>query len=406
MRAISAKLGRREHLLRALVDVDVYGAFSRLQEELARVRKSLEPAAPARRMRFTEYAASLFEHKVKTGQLRSAKSRERWEFIIRLHLAPAFGEFFIDAIRRSDIKAWKEQMGELIVAKKLHPGTANDRLSMLGRILSAAAVEFEWERNPTVGIERFDASEHPTYTEEEPNSLTVEEVRKFLAAMPELWPQHFAMTALGFATGLRPSSLRPLRRTGDLADVKWGETVLLVRRSQTMGDEVMETTKTKKRQKLFLPEDLMSVLRWHVDTQISEPIKAASDLLFPSEAAGFRAKSVLDKPFRAVAATVKLGKRLTPRGMRRTYQDLARAAEMRDLVTRAISGHATEQMQQHYSTVAQSEMREGIAKIISLAGVREVMAKQERAGGMDVVCIGEKNKNGQVGSDSQLADSA
>lgn len=56
--------------------------------------------------------------------------------------------------------------------------------------------------------------------------------------------------------------------------------------------------------------------------------------------------------------------------MRRTYQDLARAAEMKDLVTRAISGHATEQMQQHYSTVAQTEMRQGIAKIISLAGVR------------------------------------
>ena len=45
----------------------------------------------------------------------------------------------------------------------------------------------------------------------------------------------------------------------------------------------------------------------------------------------------------------------------------------RGLVTRAIWGHATEQMQQHYSTVAQTEMREGIAKIISLAGVREAM---------------------------------
>jgi hypothetical protein len=31
------------------------------------------------------------------------------------------------------------------------------------------------------------------------------------------------------------------------------------------------------------------------------------------------------------------------RAMRRTYQDLARAAEMKDLMTRAISGHATEQ---------------------------------------------------------------
>ena len=59
-------------------------------------------------------------------------------------------------------------------------------------------------------------------------------------------------------------------------------------------------------------------------------------------------------------------------------------------------------MQQHYSTVAQTEMREGIAKIISLAGVREAM----KAGGIEVVSIGDKNKNGQMGVESQLADSA
>ena len=164
----------------------------------------------------------------------------------------------------------------------------------------------------------------------------------------------------------------------------------------------MEATKTKKRQKLFLPKELMDVLRWHVEQQIPESIQAESDLLFPSETGGFRSRSVLDKPFRDVAAAIKLGRHVTPRGMRRTYQDLARAAEMKDLVTRAISGHATEQMQQHYSTVAQTEMREGIAKIISLAGVREAMG----AGGMEVVRIGTKNENGQLSISSQLADSA
>jgi len=141
------------------------------------------------------------------------------------------------------------------------------------------------------------------------------------------------------------------------------------------------------------------VLRWHVDFQLSESVRATSDLLFPSEAGGFRSPSVLDKPFREVALAIKVGRHVTPRAMRRTYQDLARAAEMRDLVTRAISGHATEQMQQHYSTVAQSEMRDGIAKIISLAGVREAM-KSGREGGIEVVSIGDKNKNGQLGASS------
>jgi integrase len=400
-RVTDPRTGKLKEIRLSLESLDARSAYNRLQDELGKVRSGLEPPTPARRMRFVEYAASLFEHKLKTGRIKSAKSREKWEYVIRLHLAPVFGELFIDGIRRSDIKAWKERMGEMIQRGELHPGTANDRLAMLGRILGAAAEEFEWARNPMVGVERFDTSEQPTYTEEEPNALTVGEARAFLSAMRHAYPQHFAMTALGFTTGLRPSSLRPLRRQGELADVKWDENALLVRRSQTVGDEVMETTKTKRRQKLFLPEGLMDVLRWHVDQHISGRAQAESDLLFPSETGGYRSGSVLDKPFREVAQAINLGRGITPRGMRRTYQDLARAAEMKDLVTRAISGHATEQMQQHYSTVAQAEMREGIAKIISLAGVREAM----KASGTEVVCNGARNENGQLGSVSQLADS-
>lgn len=65
-----------------------------------------------------------------------------------------------------------------------------------------------------------------------------------------------------------------------------------------------------------------------------------------------------------------------------TSQDLARAGEVNDLVTRAVSGHATEMMQHHYSTVNPSEVRDGLAKIISLAGFkRDLRAAPEAPGG-------------------------
>lgn len=203
-RTTDPRTGKMKEVRLNLIGVDALGAYNRLQDELGIVRDGLKPAAPVQRMLFTEYAASLFEHKLKTGQIKSAKSREKWEYVIRLHLAPVFGELYIDAIRRADIKAWKETMGVMIQAGEIHPGTANDRLAVLGRILTAAAQELEWDRNPMAGIERFDISEHPTYTEEEPNSLTVDEVRRFLVAMKDAFPQHFAMTALGFATGFAP----------------------------------------------------------------------------------------------------------------------------------------------------------------------------------------------------------
>jgi hypothetical protein len=64
------------------------------------------------------------------------------------------------------------------------------------------------------------------------------------------------------------------------------------------------------------------------------------------------------KLFVEVAKAIGLKEHISPRAMRRTFQDLARAAEIRDLVTRAVSGHATEDMHRHYSTVQTDEIRE------------------------------------------------
>jgi len=61
---------------------------------------------------------------------------------------------------------------------------------------------------------------------------------------------------------------------------------------------------------------------------------------------------------------MKLSYPLTPRAMRRTFQDLARAAEVADIVTRSVSGHAAAEMQRHYSTVNPREQREGLARVL------------------------------------------
>ena len=145
----------------------------------------------------------------------------------------------------------------------------------------------------------------------------------------------------------------------------------------------MATTKTKIRQRITLPDVLVDILRWHIDTQLTTDAMRQSELLFPAEDGGFRSRSALKMPFVAVAAAIGLKKHVSPKAMRRTFQDLARAAEVKDIVTRAISGHATETMQHHYSTVAAEEKKLAIAKVIELAGVRGTLAVGPSArGGM------------------------
>ena len=92
--------------------------------------------------------------------------------------------------------------------------------------------------------------------------------------------------------------------------------------------------------------------------------------LFPSETGSYRSTSCPDRPFARVVKEMELGKRLTPRAMRRTFQDLARAADLREVVTRAVSGQPTETMQRLYSTVGSDEVRAGLTAIEALTGVR------------------------------------
>jgi integrase len=324
------------------------------------------------RLRYGDYATSLFKRKLGSGDLKSAKSRERWAQTQDGHLIPAFGDWFIDQLRRGDIEEWKAAQGARVTKGKLSPHTVNGWLRILLTTLRQAVVDLDQEYDPTKGIRPLDTSTWHTYTEEEPNSLTVDEVPRFMATARALCPQHFAMLALGLATGRRPSELRPLRRQGPTPDILWTDGVLLVRRSETRG-EVMERTKTGKRLRIPLPTVLMEILQQHVDTLPVGPMRQ-SELLFPSTSGGYRAPSCLDKPIVEIAKAAKIKKALSPRFMRRTFQDLGRAANVHDFVVKAISGHATTSMQERYSSVSGEEVRTGLAKVIALAGLTSTAA--------------------------------
>jgi integrase len=376
-RVVDPTTGRMREIKKSLPQADLATAFMWLNDERKRIQAG--PLLAQRRTeRFADYAVSLLERKVNTREIKSARSREKWRYTLEHLIAgteavaagteavSGFGEMFVDQIRPLHVQAWRVGVCQLIAAGTYSPVTANGWLAVFHVIMKAAKRDFELPSDPTEGIPSFDTSEHPTYTEEEPNTLTADVAAEFLTYMREECPQHYAMTYLGMATGLRPSSMRPLRHAGPTPDVLWDKAVILVRRSHTLGDEIMDTTKTKLRQRINVPAEVMDVLRWHVETQIVTPEQRASELLFPREDGGLRTEHVLRKPFARIKALMGLGIRFTPRGLRRTFNDLARMAGVESLITRSISGHATDRMREHYSTVTPVEQRESIGRVLHL----------------------------------------
>jgi integrase len=319
----------------------------------------------------------LLARKIATGKLATPSSRRGWIDTQQLHLLPAFGDCYLDTIKRIDIEEWKAAQAQSVVWRhggpptRISPHTVNQRLRVLLSTLRAAVGELDLAYDPTRAVEPLDTSVDETFTEEEPNSLTVDELRAFMVEARVLYPQHFAMLALGVATGRRPSELRPLRRAGATPDILWRDGVMLVRQSQTLGG-VVTKTKTGRRLRIPLPQDLLDVLAWHVE-QLPVGAMRDSELLFPSTTGRWRSPTCLDKPIRRIAKAAGISKHLSAKFMRRTFQDLGRAADVHDLVVRAISGHTTRQMQDHYSSVAPTEVRAGLAKVVALAGFREAL---------------------------------
>lgn len=82
---------------------------------------------------------------------------------------------------------------------------------------------------------------------------------------------------------------------------------------------------------------------------------------------------------------MNLGFVFTQRGMRRTFNDLAREAQANDIITRATSGHLSEEMQRHYSTVRGEEQAQGLAKVIRLMVPRAASGDRSGDRPMEVV---------------------
>jgi hypothetical protein len=393
-RVINPKSGRQVEILRVLAhETDPKRALMWLTTERDRVRAGKSGPAVAIPI-WKSFAASLFQDKVADRSISTASGRKKWARILEHHLFTApWSTFYVDQVAHADLVEWRAEIAKMgwtrhvpskdgaprLAAKgeRYSPNTLNDWLNIARVIWKAAKHKFQLSINPMDGVEDFSTAGHRTYTAEEPNALAMAEVSRWLVAAKRLYPQFYAMIFLGLVLGHRPSTLRPLRRSGPTPDIDWKTGEILIRRSNTVKDEVEDFTKTKRDQRIMLPRTVLEVLKWHRDTQMVTWQMRESELLFPNQDGGFRSRSCLDKPFDKITEAAGIKKQLTPRALRRTFQDLSREAKLEGVVAKAISGHETDAMRILYSTAQTDEVTRGIAKVVGLASKS---SKKRKAG--------------------------
>jgi hypothetical protein len=384
--------GKLRDIKKVLHDATEAEANQWLTEEKKTRAEGPNQLATLRKTPFATYALSVFDTKVDRKKL-SVENQDKWKHTL-IHLiegvrlpdpkrgkkktgdeprtgkilTTGFGPLQVDAIRVKDIEAWQTQVYRLISKGHYTPNTANGWLRILKTIMRQARREYEIGHDAMASVQEFDDSEHETHTEEDPNSLTSEQTPTFLRLFLKFYPQLFAMTFFGFATGLRGTNISPIRRKGPKQDLNWETGVCYIRRSAGRLGGIRNTTKQKRRYRLTLPPSLMQVLVWHVETQLEDGPQKDSDYLFASLTGKPRIAVVLNKALKRISREMGLPFELTVHGMRRTFNSFSLAADTNNLVTRSISGHLTEKMQEEYTTVWAPKQQQAIASVIELMG--------------------------------------
>jgi integrase len=199
------------------------------------------------------------------------------------------------------------------------------------------------------------------------NALTPEQLGAFLDAVRMECPQHYAMICFMAFTGLRHCHVSPLR----WEDVD--EKAMLIRVTKSNVHGVVGKVRRRKKAPTEYPltRDILDLLRWHRE-RLLRYHKATwrgfeSGLVFPSRVGKVRTgPSNLRKGWQAAMEASGLVDRLTPHGLRRTFVDLGRRGDIGSIVVRSMTGHTTEAMQQHYSSVGLDEQRAALKEIIKL----------------------------------------
>jgi integrase len=194
------------------------------------------------------------------------------------------------------------------------------------------------------------------------NLLTVEEMTRFMAALKEGWPQWYAMAFTQFATASRFSEVSALR----WEDIDEGRGIIRIRRGNWR-TQVSTAKIDRRRRNPALTDQLRQVLTdWREELKRSHR-HADSGWMFPSTVGKpHHNTSCMGKAFGDCLREIKVDRRFSSHGLRRTANDLIRRVASGE-VARAITGHVTQRMTEHYSHVDVGEKKaavEGMPKLV------------------------------------------
>jgi integrase len=281
----------------------------------------------------------------------SSSTRTTYATAIDLHIVPHFGDWFIDRVTFADVVAWRD-------AQKGEPITINGRLRVLKTLMADAKQILGLDFDPTERVEAL-----PTGPKKN-RCLTPDELRRILTAMRETEPQWYPLTLFLAYTGARFGEGSAL----EWRHIDWEAETIRIELAHVRGK--VKATKTDDPRVVPLPAELAEVLKAHrVRT-------GEFDLVFPARRKKGRAKadmrnlgysqpSALRKPLRAACEAGEVRRKVSAHWLRHTFNNILRQTADKE-TQKALTGHSTDEMAEHYSHVSLGEKRLAVGRFLSI----------------------------------------
>lgn len=350
---IDRKKGGKKATEILLKDVDIKDAVKK-RAELCRTLESVD--VTTKRAKVGDYAKSWLNTKLATL---SSSTADRYVDALEdhiLHRTTGLGEFFFDALRRMDVQDWVN--GEIRAGYA--PATIQGWFNILRVLVRDAMADLGLQADPTFRVVLPEARERTA-----PNALTPDELSRFLAAMKDdrLYSRNYPLTVTLAFTGLRFCHASALK----WEDLDFEKSVIRVIRRQVRGKVGPVSKKKRAPKELPLAPALAAILREHRERLVRRQNPGlAEGWVFPSLRGKLKTPGTLAKTWEGCLKA----ERFTVHGLRRTFNDLTRRAGADGIVTRALTGHVTSAMTEHYSTVGLDEKRaavEGVVRLVPLS---------------------------------------
>lgn len=356
------KTGRARELDR-LVEARDPREASKLRAQA--IAEEQRPAQQAERPRLGPYARSWVLAR-EPGLKRS--TAERYAATVELHIAPAFGDWFLDKLDEEAIAAWRDRMS----ASGAAAATVNGRLRVLRTLLEDAVPRY-LHRNPAAKVRAI--REHTI--DRAPNRLVPLEIGrvldalrraheaelKTLAELMKRWPgkrrrvpSAYPMILALVSTGMRWGEASALR----WSDIDARTKTITVARAQYRG--TVDTTKTGATRSVPITDELAAVLEEHRAILVATQHPGlAAGWVFPSSGGKPKTSSSVRGALLDALEEAGVRRRQTIHGLRRTFNDLLRQITSGE-VLRSMTGHSSAKMSEHYSHVAGEEKQAAVAK--------------------------------------------